>query len=223
VFFDEKSKNLFSWFDVETMSQNDLPCQKMNDQLFSYPFSLPMMGDMGTLRVGQRTRPTITETGRERSHLTRVDECQEDSPTAAQWMFPSRMGGRFLLESRPIATVPFMGAGQTVITDVDVYSKYLTGLDTATKKANNAGAGISLDRTIPLVPSLAREIQNPEHYIPKYWVRGGMDTRSVTQNLDYAARCLAAGVSSADNSDPTLVKLTGQVPCTNIHGEMYLG
>lgn len=198
------------------------PCQKMNDQLFSYPFSLPVMGDMGTLRVGQRTRPNITESGRDRIRLSRTDAEKEDAPTAARWMFPTRTGGRFLLESRPVVTVPFMGAGQTVITDVDTYSRYLTGLDTTERKANNSGAGVSVDRTIPLVPSLAREIQNPEHYIPRYWVRGGMDTRSVTQNLDYAARCLAQGVTSADNSDPALVTLNGQVPCTNYLGEMYL-
>lgn len=202
---------------------NTLPCQKMNDQMFSYPFSLPVMGDMGTMRVGQRTRPNITETGRERMHLSQVDAEKDDSPVAAQWMFNSRTGGKFLLQSRPIVTVPYMGEGQTVITNVDVHSRYLTGLDTTERKANNAGSGISLDRSVPLVPSLAREIQNPEHYIPKYWVRGGMDTRSVTQNLDYAARCIAQGVSSADDSDPALITLNGQVPCTNILGEMYLG
>jgi len=198
------------------------PCQQMNEHIFGYPFALPTMNDTGSLRVGERTRPLIVETGRERMKLNRSEAEKEDAPTGTEWLCPTRTGGKFLLESRPLATVPFMGAGQTVINDVDVYSRYLVGQGTKERKENNAGAGVSVDRTIPLVPCLAREIQNPEHYIPRYWVRGGMDTRSVTQNVDYAARCLASGVSSADNSDPALERLTGQVPCTNIHGEMYL-
>jgi hypothetical protein len=204
----------------------DYPCQKANDQLFAYPFQLPMMEGAGSLRIGERTRPNLVEDGRERQHY--ANSQKDDSPVSSKWMFPTRTGGKFLLESRPIATVPFMGSGQTVITDTDVYSRYLVGLDTGNKKANNSLAGISIDRSIPMVPCLAREIQNPEHYIPKYWVRGGMDTRSVTQNIDYMARCRAdadaCGVNSADNTDPLLKMWNGwgAPTCTNVMGSTYL-
>lgn len=43
----------------------------------------------------------------------------------------------------------------------------------------------NLDRFEPLIPSLKAEIQNPEHYIPQFWIRGGMDTRAAVRNIDY--------------------------------------
>jgi len=42
---------------------------------------------------------------------------------------------------------------------------------------------------IPLVPHLKKNIQNPDHLVPKYWVRGGMDTRSTIRNMDYLKAC----------------------------------
>lgn len=137
-------------------------------------------------RIGQQTRHIQVETGH-----------KQNIPEQTKYAFPTRTGGKFLLEARPISTVPFMGSGQTIYTDVDIYSRYLIGLDTTERKASNSSAEISLDRTIPLTPCLAREIQNPDHYIPKFWVRGGMDTRGIIQNLDYSARCFAE--ESTDN------------------------
>ena len=170
-------------------------CQQSNDQIFSYPFQLPTMAEgSGNMLIGERTRPHITENGSKRKHYNDnvdISGRQNNSPVSSKWMSPTRTGGKFLLESRPITTVPFMGSGQTVITDTDTYSRYLIGVDTGNKKTNNTRSGSIDDRWIPLVPCLAREIQNPDHYIPKYWINGGMDTRSVTQNIDYMMRCRA--------------------------------
>ena len=45
----------------------------------------------------------------------------------------------------------------------------------------------------PLIPYLKKNIQNPDHLVPKYWVRGGMDTRSTTRNMDYLKACNLKG------------------------------
>lgn len=101
---------------------------------------------------------------------------------------PNRTGAKTLLEARPMATIPFMGAGQTVITDVETYSRYLVGIDTASKKSSQPTSGISIDRSVPLVGCLAGEIQNVKHIVPTHWVRGGLSTRATLQNIDYMRR-----------------------------------
>ena len=42
---------------------------------------------------------------------------------------------------------------------------------------------------IPLVPHLAENVQNVDHIIPTYWVRGGMSTRTIVRNIDYLKSC----------------------------------
>ena len=65
----------------------------------------------------------------------------------------------------------------------------MSGNDTRVKKAADTLAGVSIDRFIPLVPCLQENIQNPEHIIPQYWVRGGESSRSYIQNIDYYKLC----------------------------------
>jgi hypothetical protein len=82
-----------------------------------------------------------------------------------------------------------MGAGETHIVNPNLYSKLVSGNDTRVKKAADTLAGVSIDRFIPLVPCLQENIQNPEHIIPQYWVRGGESSRSYIQNIDYYQLC----------------------------------
>jgi hypothetical protein len=93
------------------------------------------------------------------------------------------------LQSREIKGSPYMGAGQTQIINPVLYSKLVSGNDTRVKKAGDTLAGISIDRFIPLVPCLKDNIQNPEHIIPQYWVRGGESSRAYIQNIDYYKLC----------------------------------
>ena len=93
------------------------------------------------------------------------------------------------LQTREYKGSPYMGAGETHIVNPVLYSKLVSGNDTRVKKAADTLAGVSIDRFIPLVPCLQENIQNPEHIIPQYWVRGGESSRSYIQNIDYYQLC----------------------------------
>ncbi len=82
---------------------------------------------------------------------------------------------------------PYSPSTTTAIFEPDVYSKLVMG-----ELSKDKGAilrGKTIDRFVPLVPYLRDEIQHERHIIPKYWVRGGMDTRSVIRNIDYMKTC----------------------------------
>jgi len=92
------------------------------------------------------------------------------------------------LATRPY-NVPYMGAGETHIVQPEVYSRLVSGAETRVKKATDALSGVSIDRFIPMVPCLAKNIQNTDHIIPEYWIRGGESSRSYIQNVDYFKMC----------------------------------
>ena len=93
------------------------------------------------------------------------------------------------LNTRVFPGSPYMGRGSGVMEYTDVNSKLNFGEDTRTKKSNNNIAAYSADNFIPLVPHIAQNIQDPKHIIPEYWVRGGMSSRVVTNNIDYIKSC----------------------------------
>lgn len=93
------------------------------------------------------------------------------------------------LDTRLFPGSPYMGRGSGVLEYTDANSRLNFGEDTRTSKSNNITSSYSADNFIPLVPHIAENIQDPEHIIPKYWVRGGMSTRVVTNNIDYLKSC----------------------------------
>jgi len=93
------------------------------------------------------------------------------------------------LDTRVFPGSPYMGFGSGVLDYTDVNSKLNMGIDTRTKKSNNITSSYSADTFIPLVPHIAENIQNPKHIIPEYWVRGGMSSRVVLNNIDYLKSC----------------------------------
>jgi len=93
------------------------------------------------------------------------------------------------LNTRVFPGSPYMGRGSGIIDYTDVSSMLNFGEDTRVKKSNNNVSSYSADNFIPLVPHIAENIQNPKHIIPEYWVRGGMSSRVVTNNIDYLKSC----------------------------------
>ena len=93
------------------------------------------------------------------------------------------------LDTRVFPGSPYMGRGQGILEYTDINSKLNFGEDTRTSKSNNITSSYSANNFIPLVPNIAENIQNPEHIIPTYWVRGGMSTRVVLNNIDYLKSC----------------------------------
>ena len=94
-----------------------------------------------------------------------------------------------LLQTRTFYGVPFMGKGQTILEDPDLKSKMITGEITNFGKSTNSLSGISINRFVPLIPSIKENIQNPEHIIPEYWVNGGISTRNNVKNINYMKTC----------------------------------
>jgi hypothetical protein len=93
------------------------------------------------------------------------------------------------LDTRLFPGAPLMATGQSVLKNPDLSSRLKYGEDTRVSKSANNIASYSVDNFIPLVPNLAANIQNPEHIIPTYWVRGGMSSRTVVRNIDYLKSC----------------------------------
>ena len=89
-------------------------------------------------------------------------------------------------KTRTFLTNQYAPPGTTSIIKPDVYSELISGELTRDKTSLR---GVYIDRFVPLVPSLREEVQNPVHLIPRYWVRGGMDTRAVIRNIDYLKTC----------------------------------
>lgn len=93
------------------------------------------------------------------------------------------------LDTRLFPGAPLVARGQSVLKNTDLSSRLIYGEDTRTKKSGNVAAAYSADNFIPMVPCLAENVQNTEHIIPTYWIRGGMSTRTVIRNIDYLKSC----------------------------------
>jgi hypothetical protein len=93
------------------------------------------------------------------------------------------------LDTRVFPGAPLMSNGQSVLKNPDLSSRLKFGEDTRSKKSQNCTGSYSADNFIPLVPAIAENIQNVDHIIPTYWVRGGMSSRSVIRNIDYLKSC----------------------------------
>lgn len=98
-------------------------------------------------------------------------------------------GSRQQLRVRPFRSTPYMGTCRAPLMDSDTYSALISGEQTRTGRTCNSLSGVTIDRFTPLVPCLQQNIQDPVHYIPQYWVRGGMDTRAYLRNADYLKAC----------------------------------
>jgi len=93
------------------------------------------------------------------------------------------------LETRLFPGAPLMSVGQSELKHTDLSSRLKYGEETRTKKSENTTQDYSANNFIPLVPTIAENIQNVDHIIPTYWVRGGMSSRSVIRNIDYMKSC----------------------------------
>ena len=93
------------------------------------------------------------------------------------------------LSTRLFIGSPFLGSGHTTLKNPDLKSKLIYGELTNYGKNNNIQSGVSTNRFIPLIPSIQNNIQNTDHIIPTYWVRGGLPTRNNVKNIDYIKSC----------------------------------
>ncbi len=155
---------------------------KMNEELLNHSFDPALIGKksknlnhLGVLGLNNQSDCDFNGKNIDNSSQLRNKECNKKNNKE--------------LDTRLFPGSPYMGRGSGVLEYTDVNSKLNFGEDTRTSKSNNITSSYSADNFIPLVPHIAENIQDPEHIIPKYWVRGGMSTRVVTNNIDYLKSC----------------------------------
>ena len=133
--------------------------------------------------------PTITY--RDGYGWTGPDGCNIDADSAVR-NSQNLTNMRYIqqLYTRPYPTVPYMGRGTV---NAELENILITGEDTSQKKQCNTLSGINIDRFVPLVDCLQKNIQNPIHLVEevarKDWVRGGVPSRDIVRNTDYLMKC----------------------------------
>jgi len=90
------------------------------------------------------------------------------------------------LQSRPFATVPFMGNGRG---NPDVESSLIYSEFARIERPCGTVTETFFDsQFVPLVPHLARHIQNPSNLVPEVaadgWIRGGIPSRQFIRDLN---------------------------------------
>ena len=90
------------------------------------------------------------------------------------------------LDTRLYASMPFTGPGSgTVKTDLEdqIQRGQLTNIRRSESQQTFS------DSFVPLIPELKNAMGNVDHFVERNWTRGGISTRSVKQNVDYAKSC----------------------------------
>ena len=87
------------------------------------------------------------------------------------------------LDTRAFTTMPFSGPGSGT-SRPDLEDNIRRGKLTSSKRSEKEQNFKST--FIPMIPELKQAYSNPDHFIEKNWTRGGINTRSVKQNCDYA-------------------------------------
>jgi hypothetical protein len=90
------------------------------------------------------------------------------------------------VQSRPFATVPYMGNGRG---NADVESSLLFSEFARIERPCGTISETFLDgQFVPLVPHLAQHIQNPANLVPEVaaqgWIRGGVPSRQFVRDLN---------------------------------------
>jgi hypothetical protein len=156
-----------------------------NDKVFNYSFLPPIQNannknsyiDATTVRgVLQSSNYDVTGNNINDSTLLRFGKNESES-------------SRKELDTRLFPGAPLMSNGQSILKNPDLSSRLKYGEDTRSSKSANALSSYSANNFIPLVPALAENVQNVEHIIPTFYVRGGMSTRTVVRNIDYLKSC----------------------------------
>ena len=158
-------------------SCNKLYTDKNNTKMYDYYFipSIPENVNIANT-VGLQQNNTSNLSGISNSTVLRNGELQKDISKKE-------------LDTRLFIGPPLMSAGQSVLKNTDLSSRLKYAEDTRTKKSVNALTSYSANNFIPLVPEIEKNVQNIDHIIPTYWIRGGMSTRTVVRNSDYIKSC----------------------------------
>jgi len=153
-----------------------------NYMLMNYRRECPMK-DAISLATSQ---PNINFTG---SHRVGIDGCNVDTDSALTINELSMPKCRISLWQRPFATVPYLGRGSS---NPVLESNIQQGELANNKKTISDTSEMSVlqHSNTPLIPSLQSTISNPSNLVEGVavdgWVRGGVPSRELTRDKDYA-------------------------------------
>jgi hypothetical protein len=160
---------------------------KNNNRLFTYNFTPFVSGDQQDTRKSYINSTNIRGILQDTNFDLNGDKINES--TKLRNGVIQNTGSRRELDTRLFPGSPFMSSGQSILKNTDLSSKLLFGEDTRTSKSANVLSSYSADNFVPLIPAIKENVQNIDHIIPTYWVRGGMSSRSVIRNIDYLKSC----------------------------------
>ena len=132
------------------------------------------------------SQPNVNFTG---SHQVGINGCNIDENSVLSRSALSRPKCRISLFERPFATVPFLGRGKS---NPVLESQIQQGDIANNRKSVNPSSetcymGYS---NTPMIPSLQATVTNPVNLVEgvaaEGWIRGGLPSRELTRDKDYA-------------------------------------
>ena len=132
------------------------------------------------------SQPNVNYTG---SHQVGINGCNIDENSSLLMSELLKPKCRISLLQRPFATVPFLGRGRS---DIILESQIQQGDLANNRKSINPSSEIShmTYRHTPMIPSLQSTITNPANLVEgaaaEGWIRGGVPSRELTRDKDYA-------------------------------------
>jgi hypothetical protein len=132
------------------------------------------------------SQPNVNFTG---SHQVGINGCNIDSNSELSITKITKPKCRISLLQRPFATVPYLGRGQS---NPVLESKLIQGDLANNRKSANPSSEVCYMgyQNTPMIPSLQATITNPanlcESSAAEGWIRGGLPSRDLTRDKDYA-------------------------------------
>lgn len=132
------------------------------------------------------SQPSVFYSG---SHQVGINGCNVDYNSKLTISDLSKPRCRISLFQRPFATVPYLGRGPS---NSILESQIQQGDTVANKKSVNTTSEISYMpySNYPLIPSIESTVTNPANLVEGIaadgWIRGGLPSRNLTRDQDYA-------------------------------------
>lgn len=133
------------------------------------------------------SQPNVNFTG---SHQVGINGCNIDNNSELSITKITKPKCRISLLQRPFATVPYLGRGRS---NPVLESKLIQGDLANNRKSSNPSSEVCWLGYLntPMIPSLQESVTNPanlcESSAAEGWIRGGLPSRELTRDKDYAA------------------------------------
>jgi len=132
------------------------------------------------------SQPNVNYNG---SHQVGINGCNIDENSELSLTKITKPQCRISLFHRPFATVPFLGRGKS---NPVLESQIQQGDLANNRKSSNPSSEVCYIgyQNTPMIPSLSASITNPANLVEgvaaKGWIRGGLPSRDLTRDIDYA-------------------------------------